>query len=101
MDMPWHNSNFALFGSDDSGAIGGMVDLEEPDARDEDEILQLVTRHKQYTGSLVAEFVLGDWERLRRKFVKVIPGDYKIALKKIEEEHQLLTEPTETQSAGH
>lgn len=72
-----------------------MVDLEEPDARDEDEILQMVTRHKQYTGSLLAEFILGDWERLRRKFVKVIPGDYKIALKKLEEEHQLLTEPTE------
>jgi glutamate synthase domain-containing protein 2/glutamate synthase domain-containing protein 1/glutamate synthase domain-containing protein 3 len=75
-----------------------MVDLEEPDARDEDEILQMVTRHKQYTGSLLAEFILGDWDRLRKKFVKVIPGDYKIALKKLEEEHQLLTEPTETRS---
>jgi len=64
-----------------------MVDLdpmEEPE--DIDELLHMITRHREYTGSQRAEEILADWDNQVKKFIKVIPGDYKLALLKMEEE---------------
>lgn len=65
----------------------GMVDLEQLTDPDEiDELLHLITRHREYTGSLRAEFILKTWDQQLDNFVKVIPGDYKLALQRLEEE---------------
>jgi glutamate synthase (NADPH/NADH) large chain len=62
-----------------------MVELEELEAAEEiDEVLTLVQRHAEYTGSKVAHALLADWERSIGEFVRVMPTDYKRVL----EEHK-------------
>jgi glutamate synthase (ferredoxin) len=58
-----------------------MVDLEDLDA-DEDVrfVSDLIARHVRYTGSTYAADVLRNWTRTRRRFVKVMPRDYKRVL---------------------
>ena len=59
-----------------------MVDLEpleEPE--DLDLVRGLMERHREYTGSTVAEGLLRRWPGAARQFVKVMPKDYKRALK--------------------
>ncbi|MBI4459625.1 MAG: glutamate synthase subunit alpha, partial [Acidobacteria bacterium] len=60
----------------------GMVDL-EPLGSEEDveEVKDLISRHLRYTQSSVAERVLIRWDEYQPKFVKVIPKDYKRALR--------------------
>ncbi len=57
-----------------------LVDLEELEAGDELELKELIAEHAQRTGSLVARNVLASWDRARRRFVKVMPRDYRRAL---------------------
>lgn len=77
-------------GSFRSNVNAEMVDLEDLiDPVDVDEVLHLVTRHSEYTGSKRARMILDTWNDQLRKFIKVIPGDYKIALQKLEEEQAL------------
>ena len=58
-----------------------MVDqIEDLDEADLIELRELVEEHHQRTGSTVAERILGDWDALSRKFVKVFPADYKRVL---------------------
>ncbi len=55
-----------------------MVDLESvvnPD--DIDELRDLIRKHFKYTGSANAKRVLGNWDQLLSKFVKVYPRDYR------------------------
>ena len=62
-----------------------MVDLEpvvEP--ADLETLKGLISRHRSYTGSAVAERVLRDWEALLPKFVKVMPVDYRRVLQELE-----------------
>jgi glutamate synthase (NADPH/NADH) large chain len=47
---------------------------------DEDQLKELVTRHGEYTGSVIAKAILGNWDVYREKFVKVYPHEYKRAL---------------------
>jgi glutamate synthase (NADPH) large chain len=55
----------------------GTVDLEAVDAPDDlAEVRSLIERHLEYTGSTVAARVLGDWDAVLKKFVKVMPRDY-------------------------
>jgi glutamate synthase (NADPH) large chain len=58
-----------------------LVDL-EPLAGDEDVALvrDLITRHLRYTGSGCAERILKEWKTSRKRFVKVMPRDYKRVL---------------------
>jgi len=58
-----------------------MVGLEALEL-DEDiaEVLRLVTKHRDYTGSTVAADVLARWDAVRPQFVKVMPSDYKRVL---------------------
>ena len=75
-----------------------MVELgslaEEGDERDRDECLHMLTRHHEYTGSRRAAFILENWERELRKFVKVIPTDYKRALAEAQSKAQLSSPKT-------
>ncbi|MCK4705119.1 MAG: glutamate synthase, partial [Gammaproteobacteria bacterium] len=59
----------------------GMVELESVSA-DEDiaELKQMIENHLKYTGSEVAERLLGDWDGALSQFVKVMPTDYKRVL---------------------
>jgi glutamate synthase (NADPH) large chain len=64
-----------------------LVDLEplEDDA-DVAVVQGMLRKHCEYTDSAVAARILGDWEELSRCFVRVMPRDYKKALKRIKEE---------------
>ena len=64
-----------------------MVDLEA--IADEEEVAFLheqIEAHFNLTGSTLAKALLEDWENSLRAFVKVIPIEYKKALKRIEEQ---------------
>ena len=55
-----------------------MVDLEPTENPDEiTEINNMIESHRKLTGSLLADRVLNDWERMLPKFVKIMPKDYK------------------------
>lgn len=70
-----------------------MVELEElSDPADQDTVLTMVRKHAQYTGSTRAQWVLDNWPQAAAKFVKVMPADYKLALKKLQEEAQAMQE---------
>ena len=58
-----------------------MVDL-EPLAEDEDIALvrSLLERHREHTGSTVADRLLADWDATVSRFVKVMPLDYRRVL---------------------
>ena len=59
----------------------GMVDLEDlVDPEDVAELKALVEEHARATGSERAKRILATWEVQLRKFVKVMPRDYKRAL---------------------
>jgi len=60
-----------------------MVDLEEVSADDLPELQDLIEKHYRYTQSAVAERVLATWDEALIRFIKVIPVDYKRALKEM------------------
>lgn len=64
-----------------------LVDLET--VNDENEVSWLrsiIEEHRSKTGSKVADRCLRNWARVLPKFVKVIPFDYREALKKLQAE---------------
>ncbi|TGN14521.1 glutamate synthase large subunit [Leptospira ilyithenensis] len=64
-----------------------MVDLDPlTDAKEIEEVKNLILKHKNYTGSERASLILGDWDKEISRFVKIIPRDYKKALEKMAEE---------------
>ncbi|EAQ78234.1 glutamate synthase large subunit [Blastopirellula marina] len=59
----------------------GMVELERlENQQDMTEVRTLIQLHQRYTGSLVAEQILSDWDNMIDRFVKVMPIDYKRVL---------------------
>ena len=69
------NGNFASMCNQE------MVELERLRYPEEISIVKgLIEEHLQYTGSAVAERLLGDWDRSVARFVKVMPTDYKRVL---------------------
>ncbi len=70
-----------------------MVELEMvEDHLDRRELKQLVTLHRQFTGSTVAEKLLSDWETSIGQFVKVMPTDYKRVLREMDSNAQVTIE---------
>jgi glutamate synthase domain-containing protein 3 len=63
-----------------------MVDI-EPVIEEEDKkfLHSYITKHRDYTGSRLAEQVLDRWEEYLPSFVKVMPLDYRLALKRIQD----------------
>jgi glutamate synthase domain-containing protein 2/glutamate synthase domain-containing protein 1/glutamate synthase domain-containing protein 3 len=58
-----------------------MVELSNvSDPEDVKEIHELLTRHAAFTGSLVAQNILDEWEESYATFIKVFPLDYKRVL---------------------
>jgi glutamate synthase (NADPH/NADH) large chain len=61
----------------------GMVELGPvADSDDLKQLHALVMRHRQYTGSAVAERLLRDWDASARKFLKVMPTEYRRVLER-------------------
>jgi glutamate synthase domain-containing protein 2/glutamate synthase domain-containing protein 1/glutamate synthase domain-containing protein 3 len=61
----------------------GMVELGP--VADPDELKQLhalITRHRQYTASTVAERILANWNAYTARFVKVLPTEYRMVLER-------------------
>jgi glutamate synthase domain-containing protein 3 len=54
-----------------------MVVLEELDEEDKALVQDLVKNHHRFTGSLLAESILSDYRKKWKKFVKVMPLEYK------------------------
>jgi glutamate synthase (NADPH/NADH) large chain len=65
-----------------------MVDLEPLDEEDIELIHGLMERHREYTGSTVADTLLGQWPQVAAKFVKVFPRDFKRALQEHSEDQK-------------
>jgi len=60
----------------------GRVDLTDDMTRHDDERLrQLIANHIAHTGSAWAQQILDEWDAFRPKFVKVMPVEYRRALK--------------------
>jgi len=56
----------------------GLVDLVDLDDEEDFPLLKkLIEEHQKHTGSTVAERILNDWEKMKSKFVKVYPRDYR------------------------
>jgi len=65
----------------------GRVDLSSDMSRHDDERLrQMLTKHVELTGSTKAASILDDWATYRPKFVKVMPVEYRRALREMEEQ---------------
>ena len=54
-----------------------LVSFDDIDDEDEQLLRDLITEHRDRTGSAVAERLLGDWDATLGRFVKVMPNDYK------------------------
>lgn len=64
-----------------------LVELEKvTDQEDVQELKSLIENHRKYTDSATAEKVLSDWDANLGRFVKVMPVDYKRALREMAEE---------------
>ena len=78
---------------DEEGAFAArcnmeLVGFDEISADDERALHALIAEHHRRTGSAVAERVLGSWDELLPRFVKVMPHDYKRALTEIAQRHE-------------
>ena len=63
-----------------------MVDLEAVDAtEDRQELRNLIEQHIKQTDSARGRYVLDNWDTLLKKFVKVMPRDYRRALEEMAE----------------
>jgi glutamate synthase (NADPH) large chain len=51
--------------------------------------MQLITNHQTYTGSARAKEILDDWTTFRTRFVKVMPVEYRRALREMERSRTL------------
>jgi len=66
-------------------ATKGKVDvLADMSRHDQERLHQLVSNHARYTGSTRARHILDNWAEYRTKFVKVMPLEYRRALKEME-----------------
>jgi glutamate synthase (ferredoxin) len=55
-----------------------MVNVERfEDEAEENMVRFLIERHVNYTDSSYAQAILNDWKKLRKRFVKIMPLDYK------------------------
>ncbi|MCQ0988869.1 glutamate synthase large subunit [Jiella sp. LLJ827] len=63
----------------------GRVDVSSDMTRHDDErLFQLISNHFHYTGSTRAREMLDNWESYRPRFVKVMPVEYRRALREME-----------------
>ncbi len=66
-----------------------MVDLEELSDEDVETVINLMINHQRYTGSVKAKRILNNFSNERKKFIKVMPIEYKRILSNINVEKNL------------
>ncbi len=64
----------------------GMVEIEELEAEDRDFICEMIEKHFRHTGSTVALDIQQNWTRASKKFVRVMPVEFKRVMKQQREE---------------
>ncbi len=63
----------------------GRIDiLADMSGRDEERLVDLLTNHIAYTGSTRAKEILDGWAEYRTRFVKVMPVEYRRAIREME-----------------
>ncbi|TDR93870.1 glutamate synthase large subunit [Enterovirga rhinocerotis] len=63
----------------------GRIDImSDMSGRDEERLTDLLTNHLAYTGSAKAKDILDNWAEYRTKFVKVMPVEYRRAIREME-----------------
>jgi glutamate synthase (NADPH) large chain len=68
----------------------GRVDINTMmSQKDEERLHQLISNHARYTGSERAKVILSDWQNTRKKFVKVMPLEYRKALRAMEKAQKM------------
>ena len=70
------------------------IEFETMEADELNELKNLITSHFKYTSSIKASIILEDWDKTKKHFVKVMPVEYKKALKRLETEKQIVEEIT-------
>ena len=71
-----YNPNLTL----QSRANSSMIDFDPMDDESQKELLDLLTKHAEFTGSPIAKQILGDWNAELAHFVKVMPKALKEVL---------------------
>ncbi|CAB1369787.1 glutamate synthase-related protein [Denitratisoma oestradiolicum] len=66
----------------------GRVDVRHLGRADEDLLKSLIAKHAEYTDSERARDILAHWPQYRSRFVKVMPHEYRRALKEMAEQQQ-------------
>ena len=66
-----------------------MVAFDPLEEEDITKLKRLVKNHSMYTNSPLAKRILADWDNNVKHFIKVMPTDYKKALKRLAEEKQI------------
>ena len=67
----------------------GRIDMANMSGHDEERLMQMLTNHVDYTGSETARRILENWADYRTKFVKVMPVEYRRALREMEQARSL------------
>ena len=91
--IPEEDENLELFahqGGDleTHGRVNIMSDMTRHDAQ---RLKHLIENHKRYTGSQRAQQILDNWSDYLPRFIKVMPVDYRAALKQIQAEQATTT----------
>jgi glutamate synthase domain-containing protein 2/glutamate synthase domain-containing protein 3 len=74
----------------------GMVNIETLIEKEDLAFLETqITRHTEYTQSRLGRYILDNWRFISPLFVKVMPTDYKIALRKLKEKENETSETAE------
>ncbi len=60
-------------------------------SEEEEDVKEMVRRHQQYTGSVVAQQVLDDWDGFLAQCVKVMPTDFKRVLEEMKRQEESAT----------
>jgi glutamate synthase (NADPH) large chain len=69
----------------------GRIDImSNMGGQDEERLVALIQNHLKYTGSARAKHILDHWADYRAKFVKVMPVEYRRALKEMEQAQRLM-----------
>ena len=66
-----------------------MVELEDLTPQDIETVKGLIGNHVKYTSSALAKKILKDWSKNSKKFIKVMPTDYKKALEILAKEKKI------------
>ncbi|KJD36858.1 glutamate synthase [Tamlana sedimentorum] len=68
------------------------IEFEEVLSQDAEELKTLIEKHVLYTNSNLGKELLENWDMTQSKFVKVMPTEYKKALKRLETEEEMFEE---------